>query len=133
MGRDVEHRLDGRCGVSAAKGRRSATRSARHQLEVTIDELDAAVEQVTRRRDELLRDVAAPGRAEDLARLFDAEARLWSQLYELTSLRVVWRAALAAEALARGNAAAWRRRAVQPPAIPIQLTPSTEAGAHVAA
>jgi hypothetical protein len=43
--------------------------------------------------------------------VFEAEARAWSQLYELSSLRLVWRAALAAEAGARANSALWAQRA----------------------
>ena len=40
-------------------------------------------------------------RAARLAEVFELEARAWSQLYELSTLRLVWRAALAAEAGAR--------------------------------
>jgi hypothetical protein len=43
--------------------------------------------------------------------VFAAEAVAWSQLYELSSLRLVWRAALAAEAAARANVALWATRA----------------------
>ena len=50
-------------------------------------------------------------RAARLAAVFESEARAWSQVYELSSLRLVWRAALAAEAGARANAALWARRA----------------------
>lgn len=73
--------------------------------------LDEAVERVTRRREQLLTDVEAPDRATRLAQLFESEARLWSQLFDFSSLRLVCRAALAAEALARHNTRVWRRRA----------------------
>ena len=43
--------------------------------------------------------------------MFESEARAWSQVYELAHLRLIWRAALAAEAGARANAALWARRA----------------------
>ena len=65
----------------------------------------------SRLRDELLADEFAPDRAARLAAVFESEARAWSQVYELSSLRLVWRAALAAEAGARANAALWARRA----------------------
>jgi hypothetical protein len=73
--------------------------------------LDEALERVLRLREQLLADVYAPERAARLALVFESEARAWSQLFELTSLRPVWRAALAAEALARQNAQIWRQRA----------------------
>jgi hypothetical protein len=57
--------------------------------------------------------VFAPDRASRLAPVFEAEARAWSQRYELSSLRLVWRAALAAEAGARANAALWAQRAIE--------------------
>lgn len=78
---------------------------------IPFDKIDEAIERVINRREELLRNTAAPDRAERLSLLFDHEARLWSQLYETTSLRLVWRAALAAELGARGMALAWRRQA----------------------
>lgn len=73
--------------------------------------LDEALERVVRLREQLLTDPFAEARAERLALLFESEARAWSQLYELTRLRPVWRAALAAELLARQQAARWRERA----------------------
>jgi hypothetical protein len=78
-----------------------------------FEHLDEVVERLARLRDELLADVFAPDRAAQLAAVFDAEVRAWSQVYELSSLRLVWRAALAAEAGARANAALWARRAAQ--------------------
>ena len=75
--------------------------------------LDEVVQRLAGLRDELLADECAPDRAARLAAVFDAEAEAWSQLFELASLRLVWRAALAAEAGARANAARWSRRAAR--------------------
>jgi hypothetical protein len=82
-------------------------------LSSVFEHLDQVVERIVRLRDELLADENAADRAARLAAVFEAEARAWSQLYELSSLRLVWRAALAAEAGARANAAVWARRAAQ--------------------
>ena len=71
--------------------------------------LDQAVERLARIRDELLADHTAPDRAAHLATVFASEAEAWSQVYELAHLRLIWRAALAAEAGARENAAVWAR------------------------
>ena len=76
-----------------------------------FEHLDQVVERLASLRDELLADEFAPDRAARLAAVFESEARAWSQVYELSSLRLVWRAALAAEAGARANAALWARRA----------------------
>ncbi len=73
--------------------------------------LDEAVERLSRLRDELLADECAPDRSARLTVVFESEARAWSQVFELSSQRLVWRAALAAEAGARTNAALWARRA----------------------
>lgn len=73
--------------------------------------LDEVVQRLTGLRDELLADDHAPDRAARLAAVFDAEAEAWSQLFELASLRLMWRAALAAEAGARANAARWSAEA----------------------
>jgi hypothetical protein len=73
--------------------------------------LDEAVERLSRLRDELLADEFAPDRSARLTVVFESEARAWSQVFELSSQRLVWRAALAAEAGARTNAALWARRA----------------------
>lgn len=75
--------------------------------------LDEVVQRLAVVRDELLADEYAPDRAARLVAVFDAEAEAWSQLFELASLRLVWRAALAAEAGARANAACWETRAAQ--------------------
>ena len=74
-----------------------------------FEHLDQAVERLAVLRDELLADEFAPDRAARLAAVFASEARAWSQVYELTHLRLIWRAALAAEAGARANAALWAR------------------------
>jgi hypothetical protein len=76
-----------------------------------FEHLDEVLERVWWSRDELLSDPFVANRSERLAAVFESEARLWSQFYELSSLRLVWRAALAAEAGARVNAALWARRA----------------------
>ena len=78
-----------------------------------FEHLDQAVDRITTLRDKLLADLGAPQRAARLAAVFEAEAFAWSQVYELSHLRLIWRAALAAEAGARANAALWARRAVQ--------------------
>jgi hypothetical protein len=75
------------------------------------EHLDEVVERLSAVRDELLADVSAPDRAARLAEVFACEARAWSQVFELSSRRLVWRAALAAEAGARMNAQRWARRA----------------------
>jgi hypothetical protein len=78
-----------------------------------FDHLDEVVDRLAALRDALLADEFAPDRSARLAAVFDAEARAWSQLFELSSLRLVWRAALAAEAGARANATLWTRRAAR--------------------
>ena len=70
-----------------------------------FEHLDGVVDRLAALRDELLADEFAPDRAARLAAVFESEARAWSQVYELTHLRLIWRAALAAEAGARANAA----------------------------
>lgn len=77
-----------------------------------FEHLDEVVGRLTGERDELLADSDMPDRAARLGAVFEAEARAWSQVYELAHLRLIWRAALAAEAGARANAALWARRAV---------------------
>src|SRR4051794_34698814 len=79
--------------------------------------LDEVVERIVRQREDLLREADTPSRAERLEAMYESEARAWSQLYELSSLRLVWRAALAAEAGARANAALWRQRAAREQAV----------------
>ncbi len=78
-----------------------------------FEHLDEVLMRVTTQRDALLATRGAPDRSARLAALFEVEAQTWSQLFELSSLRLVWRAALAAEAGARANAALWSRRAAE--------------------
>jgi hypothetical protein len=77
-----------------------------------LKQIDMAIERIGRLRAGLLADRSAENRAERLASLFESEARVWSQLFEIARLRPVWRAALVAEQEARREAACWRRRAV---------------------
>jgi hypothetical protein len=81
-------------------------------MSAVFEHLDQVLVRLTRLRDELLADPYAVDRAARLAAVFESEARLWSQLYELISVRLLWRTALAAEAGARVNAARWARRPV---------------------
>jgi hypothetical protein len=78
-----------------------------------FDHLDEVVDRLAIMRDGLLADESAPDRAARLAAVFESEARAWSQLFELSGLRLVWRAALAAEAGARANSVLWAQRAAQ--------------------
>ena len=82
-------------------------------MNAVFEHLDQAVQRLAVLRDELLADPYAVDRAARLAAVFESEARAWSQVYEISHLRLVWRAALAAEAGARANAALWTRRAAQ--------------------
>jgi hypothetical protein len=82
-------------------------------VSAVFEHLDEVLVRVTRMRDELLADPFAVDRAARLAVVFESEARVWSQLYELSSVRLVWRSALAAEASARVNAACWARQAAK--------------------
>jgi hypothetical protein len=82
-------------------------------MSAVFDHLDEVVQRLVGLRDELLADEFAGDRAARLAAVFESEARAWSQLFELSSLRLVWRAALTAEAGARANAALWATRAAQ--------------------
>ena len=86
--------------------------------------LDEALERVARLQERLLADVDTPQRSERLALVFASEARLWSQLFELCSERLTWRAALAAEARARSAAHVWGRRAVTESALPRAVSPA---------
>ena len=76
-----------------------------------FEHLDEVLTRVTRQRDELLADPFAADRSARLVAVFETEARTWSQFYELAGLRLVWRAALAAEAGARANARLWALKA----------------------
>jgi hypothetical protein len=84
-------------------------------MSAVFEHLDEVLQRLTQLRDELLANPIAPNRPARLAAVFEFEAQLWSQFYELSSLRLVWRAALAAEAGARANAALWARRATAGP------------------
>ena len=81
-------------------------------MNAVFEHLDEVVQRLAVLRDELLADPYAVDRAARLAAVFESEARAWSQVYEIAHLRLVWRAALAAEAGARANAALWAQRAV---------------------
>ena len=80
-------------------------------MSVVFNRLDEVIQRLARIRDGLLGDGTASDRAARLASMFAAEAEAWSQVYELAHLRLIWRAALAAEARARANAALWASRA----------------------
>jgi hypothetical protein len=73
--------------------------------------IEAELEQVYRDREQLLRATPSPARSQLIADAFDHEAWLWSVLFERTRSPLTWRAALAAEAYARGSARWWRRDA----------------------
>ncbi len=92
-----------------------------------FEHLDQAVQRLAVLRDELLADEDAPDRAARLAVVFATEAQAWSQVYELAHLRLIWRAALAAEAGARANAARWAAQAA-PEATSGLSAPSWAAG-----
>ena len=55
-----------------------------------FEHLDEVVSRLAAVRDELLADECAPDRAARLAAVFESEARAWSQVYELTHLRLSW-------------------------------------------
>lgn len=84
--------------------------SATTGLPLTV-QLDVALDHLQRRRDAVLTDVGDPDRALRVAELYEVEARLWSTLFEHAEVRLIWRAALAAESHARLWARQWRRRA----------------------
>jgi hypothetical protein len=96
-----------------------------------FEHLDQVVDRLVSLRDGLLADEFAVNRSARLAAVFETEAEAWSQLYELSSLRLVWRAALAAEAGARANAALWTRRAARERAavVPAPSWPAGRVGA----
>jgi hypothetical protein len=96
-----------------------------------FEHLDQVVERLAGLRDELLADEFARERAARLSAVFESEALAWSQVYEMSSLRLVWRAALAAEAGARANAALWARRSARERAgvVPLWSWAASRAGA----
>jgi hypothetical protein len=75
--------------------------------------IEAELDQVYRDREQLLRATPGPARSQLIADQFDHEAWLWSVLFERTRSSLTWRAALAAEAYARGASRWWRRNAAQ--------------------
>ncbi|MGI8797833.1 MAG: hypothetical protein ACR2GE_00825 [Pseudonocardia sp.] len=77
-------------------------------MSTIFDQIDTALEQVQRAREQLITDVSAAHRESRVARLYEIEAGIWSRLFELSRCRLHWRAALAAEALARQHAQRWR-------------------------
>ena len=79
----------------------------------TFQKIDDAVEHSRRERERLLREPACPDRAIRISEMFVIEADAWSQLFELTSVRPVWRAALVAEAVARQQARRWSAKAAE--------------------
>jgi hypothetical protein len=76
-----------------------------------VSGVEVELDRVSRERERLLRVSPSPARSQLVADLFDHEAWLWSQLFERTGSRLLWRAALAAEAHARSSARSWRRKA----------------------
>src|SRR3954465_6080840 len=87
--------------------------------------LDQVLERVTDARNALLSDLGAPNRAARLSAMFALEAQVWSQVYELSGLRLVWRggrgagggggggAARAAGGGGGANAVLWSARAAR--------------------
>jgi hypothetical protein len=73
--------------------------------------LDAALEDVLRRREVVWREPPSAGRSLRMVDLYEQEARLWSVLFQHSRTRVHWRAALVAEVCARQYARLWRRHA----------------------
>jgi hypothetical protein len=73
--------------------------------------IEVELDQLYRDREQLLRATPSPARSHLLADLFDHEAWLWSTLFETTRSRLMWRAALVAQAHARVSARSWRRHA----------------------
>lgn len=73
--------------------------------------IEAELDELYRDRERLLRAPPSPTRSHLLADLFDHEAWLWSTLFETTRSRLMWRAALVAQAHARVSARSWRRHA----------------------
>lgn len=83
-------------------------------------ELDLALEQLRRAREHVATWPPSWHRDDEVAHSYELEARLWSVLFEQTENRLVWRAALAAEAHARFCAGYWRERAAD--RLPVDAT-----------
>lgn len=81
-----------------------------------IDQVDAALDDILRRRAQLLAHPLTPQRAVELAELADLEAACWEAVVEQCRTRVYWRAALSAREHARSAARRWCHHAQQPPA-----------------
>lgn len=73
--------------------------------------IEAELDELYRDRERLLRTETSPARSHLLADQFDHEAWLWAALFETTRSRLMWRAALVAQAHARVSARSWRRHA----------------------
>lgn len=73
--------------------------------------IDEAVGRSRRELERVLREPACAARALRIAELYATEADAWSQLFELTTVRPVWRAALVAEVVARQQARRWSAHA----------------------
>jgi hypothetical protein len=86
-------------------------------------QLNDTLDALTRRREAVLRQASGVERAANMADLYRIEAALWASVYESATDRLLWRAALAAEAHARHSAATWWRRAIA------QATPAIPGGA----
>ncbi|WP_300007464.1 hypothetical protein [Pseudonocardia sp.] len=80
------------------------------RLPITV-QLDVALAKLLQTRERLVAGPAFLGRDAEVARAYELEAQLWSVLFERAHDRLIWRAALAAEAHARCWAAYWRNRA----------------------
>jgi hypothetical protein len=79
--------------------------------------IEAELDQLYRDREHLLRATPSPARSHLIADMFDQEAWLWSTLFETTRSRLMWRAALVAQAHARASARSWRRHAATQPVV----------------
>jgi hypothetical protein len=80
-----------------------------------IEQVDAALDEISRRRTRLMATPATPWRAAQLAELADTEATWWEAVSERCATRVHWRAALAAREHAQHTARHWRAHAHHPP------------------
>lgn len=75
----------------------------------TTGVLDLRLEQLRRRRERAMSGPPSAARSARIAEIYEREARVWSLLFERSSSRLRWRAALSAEAHARACAWAWRQ------------------------
>jgi hypothetical protein len=79
--------------------------------------IETELDELYRDREHLLRATPCPARSHLIADMFDQEAWLWSTLFETTRSRLMWRAALVAQAHARASARSWRRHAASQPIV----------------